>query len=600
MTMSIGNRRFFCALLALLVPASLEAAGPPAKFDQTLRRLERDISRVRGLKFKKPVVARIIPRPPRAERGIQGYYSTKDKALYVYNDVRGSYAKGVLIHEMVHALQDQHFGLDRLHAASYGSDRELALAALVEGDANFTMIELLRKEQPPVLHMLAVQLEKARDLQRAFLYAQGARYVQAIHKREGWRGVNMRYLFTPRSTASILHPEGVSAIDLGPGKRRGEYGLIHLLAGHSATRAEAVKAAAGWRGDRVIEDGPARAWVVAFAGRPEAQRFQSALARLRTAQKPGWKVALRLRGVTVWTSDKGAWHAVRLNGAHVLEYQAPDKKSYEALRARVDAPPALTIYSAKDRRNLTFAEFIERLSAARLVCVGETHDSDLHHRVQMQIIRALFARDKRLGVGMEMFQRPYQKAIDRYLAGKTKEEQFLADSEYKKRWGYDWSLYRPIVEFCRTNKLPLAALNAPRELTRRISKVGFNKLTDDEKKQVGKVDFRVKAHRAHHFERLARMHGKSKAPRDMKERMYQVMAVWDEYMADSAANFVKERKVRRLVVLAGSGHILGGFGIPDRAARRTGGKVATVRVEVGGDIKKLKAEPLADFIIVVK
>ena len=47
---------------------------------------------------------------------------------------------------------------------------------------------------------------------------------------------------------------------------------------------------------------------------------------------------------------------------------------------------------------------------ADLVCVGETHDSDLHHRVQLQIIKALFARDERLGVGMEMFQRPFQSS----------------------------------------------------------------------------------------------------------------------------------------------------------------------------------------------
>jgi hypothetical protein len=53
-------------------------------------------------------------------------------------------------------------------------------------------------------------------------------------------------------------------------------------------------------------------------------------------------------------------------------------------------------------------------------------------------------------------------------------------------------------------------------------------------------------------------------------------------------------------VLAGSGHVLRGFGIPDRAAKRIKGKVATVRVEVGGDLAKLSAKPLADFVVVVK
>ena len=77
------------------------------------------------------------------------------------------------------------------------------------------------------------------------------------------------------------------------------------------------------------------------------------------------------------------------------------------------------------------------------------------------------------------------------------------------------------------------------------------------------------------------------------------MTAWDEYMADSAAKFQKERGLRRLVILAGHGHIERSFGIPDRAAKRTGGKAMTVRIEVGGEIEKLMKEPTTDYLIVV-
>jgi uncharacterized iron-regulated protein len=225
----------------------------------------------------------------------------------------------------------------------------------------------------------------------------------------------------------------------------------------------------------------------------------------------------------------------------------------------------------------------------------------MHHRLQLQIIRALHARDERLGVGLEMFQRPYQKALDRYVSRATNEASMLEDTQYLKRWGFDWSLYKPIAEFCRANAVPMAALNAPAELTRRVSTVGHAKLTDEEKKQLGDVDFHHKEHRAYWYERLAKMHGgKGKTPPERKERSYQVMTVWDDYMAQSAAAFQKERKLRRLVVLAGSGHVDRGFGIPLRAARRTGGKAATVHVALGGDWEKLKADPPADYVIVVR
>jgi len=57
-----------------------------------------DIAEVRGLAFKAPVAAKVIPRPKDKEKGVQGYYSIKDKALFIYDDIKGSYERGVLIH----------------------------------------------------------------------------------------------------------------------------------------------------------------------------------------------------------------------------------------------------------------------------------------------------------------------------------------------------------------------------------------------------------------------------------------------------------------------------------------------------------------------
>src|SRR6476659_4592230 len=109
----VAARTLLCLAL-LLLPSPLRAAAGPAKetdLDRRLRLLEKEIEKVRGLAFKAPVTARVLPRPARAARGLQGYYSPKDKALVVYDDVKSNYERGVLIHEMVHALQDQHFGL---------------------------------------------------------------------------------------------------------------------------------------------------------------------------------------------------------------------------------------------------------------------------------------------------------------------------------------------------------------------------------------------------------------------------------------------------------------------------------------------------------
>lgn len=555
------------------------ADDPPdrqKRLEETVRQVEKDIEEVRGLKFKAPVKASVIARPKDATREVQGYYSTKDKALFVYDDVAGNYERGVLIHEMVHALQDQHFKLDKLHQP-IEDDAELARAALIEGDATLTMIELLKKEQPRVAAMLDTPIEKARNFRNWFLYAQGARYVQALKKRGGWDAVNRAYRFTPDSTAQILFPdERISVIDLGPGTTRGAYKLVEQFAGKPAA-ADVLKLVSGWRGDREVLGKKGRAWIVAFDTAERAEQFQTALKQ---------------------TADKSDLIAAR--GSRVYHITGDDPATARELLERLEGPLRLEVFSTSDKKWISFGEMIERLLKADIVCIGETHDSDLHHRVQAAVVKGLFARDERLGVGMEMFQRPYQEVIDRYFAGKIDEPTFLKETEYRQRWGYEWSMYQPIVEFCRRNGVPLAALNLPRELTQRISKVGHSGLSDDEKQQVGDVDYQVKAHRDHWYERLAKMHGQTNVPEEQKERSYQVMTTWDGYMAESTARFQKERGVRRMVVLAGSGHVERGFGIPDRAAKRTGGKAVTVGVAVGDEAQKRTDEALTDYIVVVK
>ncbi|MFO0842595.1 MAG: ChaN family lipoprotein [Gemmataceae bacterium] len=584
-----------CALSARADTPSVQQT----EVERQLRQFEKEIEKVRELKFKKPVVAHVIPRPAKGAEGVQGYYDTKKKALFLYDDVKGNYAKGVLVHEMVHALQDQHFGLAKLHSTSFGSDQELALAALIEGDATLTMIELLKKEQPHAEKMLLTDLSKAKNLQNAFLYGAGARFVSEVKRRGGWKAVDQRYRFRPTSTAAVLHPgERITAVNLGPGKRLGEFGLVKLLHGHETTRAKSVSAAAGWRGDRLSEGENGSAWVVAFATEEQARRFFDALTELRRLEYP--KQA-RLAGPPdecVLRGD-GGQRGVYLRGPRVWEVTAKDEKGYREWLDRLEGPPRLAVWSAKEKKALTFGEFLDRLQAFDLICVGETHDSEDHHRVQLMILKGLFARDERLGVGMEMFQRPFQRAVDRYISGATDEATFLEDSEYRKRWGYDWGLYRPIVEFCRRNRVPLAALNLPDELRGRLSKGGYEKLPAEDKGELGQIDFQVKAHRSHWFDRLGEMHGQGEVKKEDKERTYQVMTAWDEYMADSAARFQQGRKLRRMVVLAGSGHVEHGFGIPDRAARRTGGKAATVTVR-HGDPGKPPADPPADFVVFVQ
>jgi hypothetical protein len=268
--------RAIAFLLAFACLPNFAFAQDAKPLDATLRQLEKEITAVRGLAFKTPVNSKIIARAKGAVAGVQGYYDVKEKCLYLYDDIKGNYERGVLIHEMVHALQDQHFGLVKLHQASFGSDAELALAALIEGDATLTMIEVLKKDQPKVEAMLHTTLEKAKNLRNAFLYGIGAKYVKRLKDKGGWASVNARYKFPARSTSAILSADGANTIDLGPGRSVGALGLIEKVAHHAEAKSLMIGAVSGLIGDRIVEDGAVKSAQFAFHTPEHARRFQQA------------------------------------------------------------------------------------------------------------------------------------------------------------------------------------------------------------------------------------------------------------------------------------------------------------------------------------
>ena len=71
---------------------------------------------------------------------------------------------------------------------------------------------------------------------------------------------------------------------------------------------------------------------------------------------------------------------------------------------------------------------------------------------------------------MEMFTRPYQPFLDQWVAGEIDENKFLEETQWDKEWGYDYNLYKDILDFAREKKIPVIALNAPKELVKIVSK----------------------------------------------------------------------------------------------------------------------------------
>lgn len=128
--------------------------------------------------------------------------------------------------------------------------------------------------------------------------------------------------------------------------------------------------------------------------------------------------------------------------------------------------PAVAIINNRSGANIEFAELIARLQTSDVIFLGEKHDNDAGHAMQLRIIEALHAAGCDLAIGMEQFERDTQGAVDDYLAGKISEDEFLAAS---RPWKNYPEHYRSIVEFAKANKLPILAGNLPRKLATAIS-----------------------------------------------------------------------------------------------------------------------------------
>src|SRR5207302_775064 len=112
--------------------------------------------------------------------------------------------------------------------------------------------------------------------------------------------------------------------------------------------------------------------------------------------------------------------------------------------------------------------FWTQLGAARVVCVGEEHPNPHHHWVQLEVVRHLAKAWPKFALGMEMFQKPFQGVLDDFATRRIDETALRSRSGWEERWGYDFGLYRPILEAAIAAHAALLALNAPKELTKKV------------------------------------------------------------------------------------------------------------------------------------
>ncbi len=211
------------------------------------------------------------------------------------------------------------------------------------------------------------------------------------------------------------------------------------------------------------------------------------------------------------------------------------------------------------------SKVIQKIAKNKIVFIGEKHTEFASHLNQLKIIKAMYKHNKKLAIGMEMFQKPFQKYLDAFIAGKISEKEMLKKTEYFTRWKYDYELYRPIILFAKEKKLPIVALNVDRDKTKKVVSEGMDALSKKQKAQIpNAINFENEKYKKQ-LRSIFGMHS-SKSFKNFDE-FYHAQLIWDESMAKNIVKFLKKKPDYSMAVLAGNGHIMFGYGIPSRVKR---------------------------------
>ncbi len=107
-----------------------------------------------------------------------------------------------------------------------------------------------------------------------------------------------------------------------------------------------------------------------------------------------------------------------------------------------------------------------------LVLFGDFHTLPQSQLAFLELLKRAYRHNagRSLCVALEIFAASDQPHIDDYISGRMPEEYFLKRTDYHNKWGFPWENYRPIVDFCAQNKIPIIGINCHTDSQNRLAK----------------------------------------------------------------------------------------------------------------------------------
>lgn len=204
---------------------------------------------------------------------VLGFYDYEKDEMVIRGATLTPGVRQTLAHELVHALQDQHFELDRPELEKRDDEAELGFTGLVEGDArrieNEYAATLSKADRDKAAKQTTTNdidpgIPRVLLESLAFPYIFGPGFAGRVVQEGGQARIDEAFRSPPTTSEHILHPEkflageGPAPVTAPPADGEvfdrgviGEFGLVLILS-EDVSGAELRRAVNGWGGDRYV------------------------------------------------------------------------------------------------------------------------------------------------------------------------------------------------------------------------------------------------------------------------------------------------------------------------------------------------------------
>jgi len=265
--------------------------------------------------------------------------------------------------------------------------------------------------------------------------------------------------------------------------------------------------------------------------------------------------------------------------------------------------PGFSVVDATVGNKLRQEAFEDAILKSSVVYAGEVAGQSEDHLAQFELLKFMSrTRKDRVIVGFEMLSATLQPVLDAYAAGTLTEDEFLDQTNWKKEWGYDFELYKPVFDFVRERRLKAVALNLPRGVIAKLARGAADSLSAEEKALLpAKISVsRDKAYLAY----LKKVYLASPASKTMTWTDYLLsVSAGNEAMGARIGDSLKKNPGYSFLALAGNGRIIYNAGLPASVKARTRGLIhASIYTMDGAGLKDFLKHPVpfADYVWFLK